>query len=144
MEPIFARLDVRHESRILANGGMGTLQNALAAGSIYGPDVDILMCDSAMTENKGPWRWFICTDGGSSQQNNDDGDDDNTPGNKSDDKQQYKVPVLLKLSVLKELYIHADADVGGNFDGDVGIVEGKELHALIDVAACRTIFEMPP
>ena len=52
MEPIFARLGVRHESRNLANGGMGTLQNALAAGSIYGPDVDILMWDSAMTETK--------------------------------------------------------------------------------------------
>ena len=53
LEPAFARLGVRHQSRNFGNGGLGTLQNSIAAGSIYGPDVDILMWDSGMTEKKG-------------------------------------------------------------------------------------------
>jgi hypothetical protein len=46
MEPIFARLGVKHQSRNFGNGGLGTQQNAIAGGSIYGPDVDLLMWDS--------------------------------------------------------------------------------------------------
>jgi hypothetical protein len=52
MEPIFARLGVRHESRNFGNGGMGTAHNGIAAGSIYGPDVSLLMWDSGMTEGR--------------------------------------------------------------------------------------------
>jgi hypothetical protein len=50
LEPVFARLGVKHEARNIANGGLGTLQNGLGAGSIYGPDVSFLLWDSAMTE----------------------------------------------------------------------------------------------
>jgi hypothetical protein len=50
MEPIFARLGVKCISRNMGMGGMGTIQNALAAGDIYGKDVDILLWDSGMTE----------------------------------------------------------------------------------------------
>ena len=46
MEPVFARLGVKHESRNFGNGGLGTLHNGLAAGSIYGPDVDFIIWDS--------------------------------------------------------------------------------------------------
>jgi hypothetical protein len=46
LEPVFARLGVRHESRNLANGGMGTIQHGLGGGSFYGPDVSFLMWDS--------------------------------------------------------------------------------------------------
>ena len=46
MEPIFARLGVWHESRNFGNGGLGTSHHALAAGSLYGPDVNLLMWDS--------------------------------------------------------------------------------------------------
>ena len=52
MEPIFARLGVWHESRNFGNGGMGTSHHALAAGSMYGPDVSLLMWDSGMFSNK--------------------------------------------------------------------------------------------
>jgi hypothetical protein len=54
MEPIFARLGVKHQSRNFGNGGLGTQQNAIAGGSLYGPDVDLLMWDS------GTW---MCTFG---------------------------------------------------------------------------------
>jgi hypothetical protein len=50
MEPIFARLGVKHQSRNFGNGGLGTQHNAYAGGSIWGPDVDMLMWDSGMTE----------------------------------------------------------------------------------------------
>lgn len=46
MEPIFARFGVRHVSRNIAMGGLGTSQNAMAAGCIYGDDIDILLWDS--------------------------------------------------------------------------------------------------
>lgn len=46
LEPVFARLGVRHEARNLANGGMGTIQHGLGGGSFYGPDVSFLMWDS--------------------------------------------------------------------------------------------------
>ena len=51
MEPIFARLGVQHESRNFGNDGLGTMHNSIGAGSIYGPDVDILMYDSLYTED---------------------------------------------------------------------------------------------
>jgi hypothetical protein len=50
VEPIFARLGVKHQSRNFGNGGLGTQHNAFAGGSIWGPDVDMLMWDSGMTE----------------------------------------------------------------------------------------------
>ena len=51
LEPVFARLGVRHESRNVGNAGVGTIHNAIGSGSIYGPDVDILMYDSMSTED---------------------------------------------------------------------------------------------
>ncbi|KAG7348320.1 hypothetical protein IV203_017025 [Nitzschia inconspicua] len=54
MEAIFARLGVRHQARNLANGGLGTVQHGLAANSVYGPSIDLLMWDSAMTEKDAP------------------------------------------------------------------------------------------
>ena len=50
VEPIFARLGVKHQSRNFGNGGLGTQHNAFAGGSLFGPDVDMLMWDSGMTE----------------------------------------------------------------------------------------------
>jgi hypothetical protein len=50
VEPIFARLGVKHESRNFGNGGLGTQHNAYAGGSLFGSDVDMLMWDSGMTE----------------------------------------------------------------------------------------------
>jgi hypothetical protein len=52
MEAVFARLGVRHQSRNFGNGGLGTAHNGIAAGSIFGPDVDVLMWDAGMTEGQ--------------------------------------------------------------------------------------------
>jgi hypothetical protein len=96
MEPVFARLGVYHEARNFGNGGLGTLHNALAAGSLYGPDVDVLMWDAAMTE-KNPRDLDLFARQGL------------LGGG--------RVPVLWNLppSTLKTMYVHADADVGGSF-----------------------------
>jgi hypothetical protein len=50
LEPIFARLSVKHTAHNMGMGGLGTIQNGLAAGDLYGKDVDILIWDSGMTE----------------------------------------------------------------------------------------------
>ena len=46
-------MGVRHQSRNFGNGGLGTAHNGLGAASVYGPDVDVLMWDSQMTEGDG-------------------------------------------------------------------------------------------
>jgi hypothetical protein len=46
LEPVFARLGVRHEAKNFANGGLGTIQHGLAAASVYGPAIDMLWWDS--------------------------------------------------------------------------------------------------
>jgi hypothetical protein len=53
LEPVFARLGVLMEGRNFGMGGLGTIQNALGGGYVYGNDLDILLWDSGMTE-KGP------------------------------------------------------------------------------------------
>jgi hypothetical protein len=53
MEPIFARLGVKLITRNIARGGLGTLQDGLASGSIYGDKVDMILWDSGMTEPEG-------------------------------------------------------------------------------------------
>ena len=50
LEAVFERLGVRHQARNFGNGGLGTIHNGMGAGSIYGPDVDVLMWDASMTE----------------------------------------------------------------------------------------------
>ena len=53
LEAVFARLWVRHQSRNFGNGGLGTAHNSLGAASVYGPDGNVLMWDSQMTEGDG-------------------------------------------------------------------------------------------
>ena len=50
VEPIFARLGVHAMSRNFGFGGLGTIQTGIAASALMGPDVDVLMWDSGMTE----------------------------------------------------------------------------------------------
>eukprot|EP00934_Nitzschia_sp_Nitz4_P005318 Nitzschia sp. Nitz4//scaffold398_size17708//4157//6632//NITZ4_008802-RA/size17708-augustus-gene-0.22-mRNA-1//1//CDS//3329550300//5308//frame0 len=102
LEPVFARLGIQHESRNFGCGGLGTLHNALAAGSIYGPDVDLLMWDSSMTEKDGRSIDLFARQallGG------------------------IKVPVLWSLStnILQYLHDNADVDVGMAGTGHAGI-----------------------
>jgi hypothetical protein len=46
LEGVFSRLGVRHQSRNIGLGGMGTTQSGLATKSILGHDVDMLLWDS--------------------------------------------------------------------------------------------------
>lgn len=50
LEPILARLGVYHQAHNFGFGGLGTGQNGLAAGDMYGKNIDILIWDSGMTE----------------------------------------------------------------------------------------------
>lgn len=102
LEAVFSRLGVRHQARNFGNGGLGTLHNAIAAGSIYGPDVDFLMWDSSMTEKEKKAVDVFARQalmGGS------------------------KVPVLWSLfpDVMAPLHDHADVDVGVAGTGLSGI-----------------------
>jgi hypothetical protein len=53
LAPVLARLGVELITRNMAQGGLGTLHNALGMGSIYGNDMDVLLWDSGMTERDG-------------------------------------------------------------------------------------------
>ena len=46
LEAVFARLGIRHVSQNFANGGLGTIQHGIAASSVYGPYIDMLIWDS--------------------------------------------------------------------------------------------------
>ena len=48
LEGLFSRLGVKHQSRNMAMGGLGTTHTGLATKQIMGHDVDILMWDSGM------------------------------------------------------------------------------------------------
>jgi hypothetical protein len=111
LESVFARLGVRHQSRNFGNGGLGTVHNAMAAGSIYGPDVDIIMWDSGMTEKDNRDRDMFHRQalmGG------------------------MKVPVLWTLAAgqAKMLHLNADADVGFPGSGRIGIKEGQSIEEI--------------
>eukprot|EP00540_Astrosyne_radiata_P017049 CAMPEP_0116846898 /NCGR_PEP_ID=MMETSP0418-20121206/14120_1 /TAXON_ID=1158023 /ORGANISM="Astrosyne radiata, Strain 13vi08-1A" /LENGTH=620 /DNA_ID=CAMNT_0004478255 /DNA_START=23 /DNA_END=1886 /DNA_ORIENTATION=- len=51
-EPVLALLGVTLHSHNICHGGLGTLQNSLGAKDLYGDEVDILIWDSGMTENR--------------------------------------------------------------------------------------------
>lgn len=54
MKPIFERLGIKLITRNMSQGGLGTLQGGMGAGSIYGDEMDIFLWDSGMTENFAP------------------------------------------------------------------------------------------
>lgn len=53
LEPVFAHLGVELSAFNLAQGGMGTFQQALAGMDLRGKDTDFIMWDSSMTEKSG-------------------------------------------------------------------------------------------
>ncbi len=52
LEPIFDRVGVKLITRNLARGGLGTVQDSLGSGSLYGDEVDMILWDSSMTETE--------------------------------------------------------------------------------------------
>ena len=88
-------------------GGLGTVQNGIAGGSIYGPDVDVLIWDSGMTEPDTAHKDLFFRQA--------------LLGGKS------KIPVVwgggsIEFSVLKYLHDEADIDVGQFGTGKEGII----------------------
>jgi hypothetical protein len=105
LEPIFARLGVKHTAHNMGMGGLGTVHNGLAAGDLYGKDIDILVWDSGMTEKDDRPQDLLMRQGLMG------GD---------------RIPIISGVSgtVLKYLDEHADADVatlGSATAGHVGI-----------------------
>jgi hypothetical protein len=118
MEPVFGRLGVKLDSYNMGQGGLGTIQNSMAMGSIYGNEIDFNMWDSGMTENNGPHYDVYARQALLS-------------GN--------RVPLLWGgvSDVLETLHNQADADVGGPGSGMKGLpmVESEEQAMKIPYAA---------
>lgn len=111
LEAVFARLGVRHESRNFGNGGLGTIQHGLAAASVFGPDVDMLMWDSGMTEGEEHAKEVIFIQAALSGS---------------------KVPVYWSLAgnAAKLLHLKADVDVGYFGDGIEAMPLGESLEEI--------------
>lgn len=102
--PVLARLGVKLITRNLAQGGLGTLHNAMGAGSLYGSEIDLLLWDSGMTEPGAEHVDLFLRQG-------------MIGGN--------RVPVLWggHYDLLKMLHQEADADVGEYGNAQNGIIE---------------------
>lgn len=105
MAPIFARLGIKLITRNISQGGMGTLQNSMASGSLYGEEIDLLLWDAGMTEKGSPNHIDLFFRQG-------------LIGGK-------RVPVIWsaggQFSILKKLHEECDADVGEFGRGSFGI-----------------------
>jgi len=93
LECVFSRLGVRHQSRNVGLGGLGTTQTGIATKQMLGHDVDMLMWDSGMTEKESRARSLFFRQGilGGG-----------------------KVPMLVSIlepKMLQQMNEHADADV---------------------------------
>jgi hypothetical protein len=113
LEAVFSRLGVRHQARNFGNGGLGTLHNGIAAGSTYGPDVDMLMWDSGMTEGDSKAKDTFHRQG--------------LLGG-------VKVPVLWTKSADEAKFYRqkAGAHVGGPGSGRLGIIQGQSNVTKIE------------
>lgn len=92
LEPVMARLGVKMTAHNFGMGGLGTIQNSVAAGDLYGQDMDYVIWDSGMTEK------------GSSPQ-------DCFARQSLMAAERSPVIVGMAANVMKELYVHADADI---------------------------------
>jgi hypothetical protein len=118
LAPIFARLGVKLVTRNMGQGGLGTVHNALGAGSLYGDEIDLLLWDSGMTEpNPGHQDLFLRQGllGGN------------------------RVPVVWggNFEVLRALHEEADVDVGEFGQGTDGVIEvtGEEQAKTVPFAS---------
>lgn len=114
LAPVLARMGVKLITRNLAQGGLGTLHNALGSGSIYGNDIDVLLWDSGMTERSPAQIELFHRQA--------------ILGGK-------KVPMLLGgyFPILRELHMEVDADVGELGNGKDGI------EAVVSMEQAKTI-----
>jgi len=116
MEPIFARLGMKLITRNIAQGGLGTLHNALGSRQIYGDEIDMILWDSAMTENESHMFDLFCRQL-------------LLAGN--------RVPFLMcagcDSSVLKMLHEEGKADISSIGDGTYGIPEVQDAIQALEI-----------
>lgn len=125
MEPVLARLGVRHVSRNFGNGGLGMAHNGLGAYAIYGADVDMLMWDSSMTEKEDKAQDLFHRRGLMSGF----GSGNSTNG---DYHSQNKITVLWTKSgsAAKFWNEKAGEDVGGKGSGKSGLCKGRTWEEI--------------
>lgn len=113
LEPIFARMGVQMIARNFGNGGLGTIHNAMAAGDIYGHDVDMFMWDSGMTENNNRPQELFHRQGLLAS--------------------PYKIPILWTKSekVAREYNLAANVDIGIPGNGNFGLVSSSTMEELL-------------
>jgi hypothetical protein len=119
LAPVLARLGVRLITRNLSQGGLGTLHNALGAGSLYGSEIDLLLWDTGMTEPTPAHIDLFLRQG-------------LIGGN--------RVPVVWggNFEVLTQLHEHADVDIGEFGNGMDGVpMVTDETQALSVPYAAR-------
>ncbi len=114
LESVFARMGVQLVARNFGNGGLGTVHNGMAAGDIYGHDVDMLMWDSSMTENNNRPQELFHRQG--------------LLGSK------HKVPVLWTKSerIARELNLAAGVEIGIPGNGNKGLQTSSTLPQLME------------
>jgi hypothetical protein len=109
MEPIFGRLGVKLISHNFGHGGLGTTQDSMGMGSLWGKEIDFSMWDSGMTEKSRAHYDLFARQALIS-------------GN--------RVPILWNgfVEIQEALHNEADVDVGGFGTGlrDIPITESEE------------------
>lgn len=92
MKPIFDRLNVNLITRNIAQGGLGTLHHSIGFADMYGHSIDVLLWDSQMTERNNERQSMFMRQALMSGS---------------------RPPILVggNFSLLRDLYIKADADV---------------------------------
>lgn len=106
-------MGVQFIARNFGNGGLGTVHNGMAAGDIYGHDVDMLMWDSGMTENNNRPQELLHRQGLLAS--------------------QFKVPVLWTKSerIAREYNIAAGVEIGIPGNGNKGLQKSNTLEQLM-------------
>ena len=128
LQPIFARLGVKHVSRNFGMGGLGTFHNSISSKYLYGPDVDFLLWDSGMTEgDPDKLEMFARQAIMTPNDENEDGD-----SIKHHYTTHQKVPAIWNLppSISTLLHDMADVDVGQIGTGYDGIKEAQSVEDL--------------
>jgi hypothetical protein len=123
MEPILGRLGVKLISHNFGHGALGTTQDSLGMGSLWGKEIDFCMWDSGMTEHRSAHYDLFARQALIS-------------GN--------RVPILWNgyVDVLEALHNEADVDIGGPGTGMRGIPmteseeQVKELRYAVQYLKC--------
>jgi len=126
LKPIFDRVGVELIVRNEAQGGLGTMQHGLGSGDIYGDNVDMLIWDSSMTEKHDRYAIDLfyrqALIGGK------------------------RAPILWggPFDLIKNMFIHADADVMMPGSGMHGIQETLDEEQVLTLPFASRYMKCPP